>query len=141
MKHFDQDGLSFDYPDDWSLEREEAEGGWMVTVQSPGGGAMAIVTLDRGMPAVEDVVQETLDMMKKDFPGLEATSALETLAGEVAVGHDMEFFSLDFTVSCSTRCFYGSAGTVRVLCQVSGPEEEQYEPALAAIRASIRSEE
>jgi hypothetical protein len=140
MKTFDEDGLSFSYPDDWSIEREAAEGGWTVTLQSPGT-AFAIVTLDREMPDVEEVAEATLEALKADYPSLEATSAVETLAGDMAVGHDLEFFSMDFTVSVATRCFYGAAGTVLVLSQVSGLDEEQYEPALTAIRASMRSAE
>jgi hypothetical protein len=59
----------------------------------------------------------------------------------MAVGHDVEFFSLDLSVTAWTRCFYGLAGTVLVLCQVSGADDEEYEPALRAICASMRSEE
>jgi hypothetical protein len=140
MKHFEEDGLSFDYPDDWTLQREGGPDGWTVTLQSPGT-AFALVTLDRNLPAVEEVAEAALDALKQDYPSLEATSAVETLAGEVAVGHDVEFFSLDLTASCSTRCFYGAAGTVLVLCQVSGLDETEYESALGAIRASMRSEE
>jgi len=140
MKHFDEDGLSFDYPDEWKLQLEPGPDGWTVTLQSPGT-AFALITLDRTMPDVEEVAEAALEALKEDYPSLEATSAIESIGGEVAIGHDVDFFSLDFDVSCSTRCFYGTAGTVLVLCQVSGPEESEYEPALGAIRASMRSEE
>jgi hypothetical protein len=140
MKHFNQDGLSFNYPDEWTIEREAAAGGWTVTLQSPGT-AVAIVTLDRTLPKIEEVARTTLDALTEDYPSLEATSALETIAGELAVGHDVEFFSFDLTVNCSTRCFYGAAGTVLILCQVSGMDEEEYGPALGAIRASMQLEE
>jgi len=140
MKHFDEDGLSFDYPDEWTLQREPSEEGWTVTLQSPGT-AFALVTLDRGMPPVEEVAEAALNALKEDYPSLEATSAVEPVGGEVAVGHDVEFFSLDANVSCETRCFYGAAGTVLVLCQVTGLDASDYESVLGAIRASMRSEE
>jgi hypothetical protein len=140
MKHFDEDGLSFDYPDEWAIEREGVPDGWTVTLQSPGT-AFALITLDRNMPPPEEVAEAALEALKQDYPSLEATSAVEALGGEVAVGHDVEFFTLDMTASCSTRSFYGTAGTVLVMCQVSGLDESEYEPALAAIRASMRSEE
>jgi hypothetical protein len=59
----------------------------------------------------------------------------------MAIGHDIEFFSLDVPVTCWTRSFYGVAGTVLVLCQVADPDEADYESTLRAICASMRTEE
>src|SRR5947208_1292364 len=33
---FAETGVSFQYPENWRLEREEIDHGWLVTVQSPG---------------------------------------------------------------------------------------------------------
>jgi hypothetical protein len=140
MKLFADDGLSFSYPDDWRLEREEAANGWTVTVQSPGA-AFAMVQLDRDLPDPREMVQAALEALKADYPTLEADAALETVAGEMAVGHDIEFFSLDMVNTCKTRSFFGLAGTVFVMCQASGIDDEDYEPALGGIVASMRSEE
>jgi hypothetical protein len=137
---FHEDGISFVCPEGWSLEREPTDDGWAVTLQSPGT-AFAIVRLDKSMPAVEDVTAATLEALRADYPELEADNAIETIAGEMAFGHDVDFFSLDLSVTAWTRCFYGLAGTVLVLCQVSGADEDEYEPALRAICASMRSEE
>jgi hypothetical protein len=137
---FHEDGISFVCPEGWSLEREPTEDGWTVTLQSPGT-AFAMVRLDKSMPAVQDVAAATLEALRTDYPELEADNAIETIAGEMAVGHDIDFFSLDLSVTAWTRCFYGLAGTVLVLCQVSGADEDEYEPALRAICASMRSEE
>ena len=79
--------------------------------------------------------------MKADYPSLEAEATIETMAGEMAIGHDMEFFSLDMVNTAWTRSFYGLAGTVFVLCQASGADEEDYESALRGICSSMRSEE
>ena len=38
-RDFAEDGVSFSYPDDWRLEREEAEDGWTVTVRSVSAGS------------------------------------------------------------------------------------------------------
>lgn len=140
MKKFSDDGLSFSYPDDWRLEREETGNGWTVTVQSPGA-AFATISLDRDLPDPRQMVQEALQTLKADYPALEADAALETVAGEMAIGHDIEFFSLDMLTTCRTRSFFGLAGTVFVLCQSSGVDAEDYEPALRGLVASMRSEE
>jgi hypothetical protein len=139
-KHYSQDGLSFVYPDDWQLENEVGENGWSVTLQSPGA-AFALIQVDYNMPDPRQMVQEALDTLKSDYPTLEADATLETVAGEMAMGHEIEFFSLDMLNTCWTRSFYGLAGTVFVMCQASGVDAEDYEPVLRALCASMRSEQ
>jgi hypothetical protein len=134
---YEADGIRFAYPSTWGLEREESDSGWTVWLQSPGT-AFVTITLDADMPAVEQVVQETLDTLKSDYPALEADTALDTLAGQMAIGHDIHFFSFDLTNSCWTRCFYCDQGTVLVLCQTSDLELDEVEPIFQAIWASLR---
>jgi hypothetical protein len=138
-KHFEEDGVSFDYPEGWQLEREGAENGWTVAVQSPGT-AFLTVTLDGSMPATEEVAETVLEALRSDYPGLEASPRVETLAGQMAVGHDVQFFSFDLTNTCWTRSLYTEAGTVLVLCQTNDLELDEYEPVLRAICASLRVE-
>ena len=140
VKEFSSDGLSFNYPDEWALQREEDDSGWTVTVQSPAT-AFAVVRLDRDMPTIEQVAITALEALKDDFPKLQAESAIDTLAGEMAIGHDIEFFSVDVPTTCWTRSFYGLAGTVLVWCQVPALDEPEHESALRGICTSMRSEE
>lgn len=139
-KQFSEDGLSFTYPEEWRLEHEPAENGWTVTLQSPGA-AFAMIQLDRDLPDPRQMVQEALETLRADYPTLEAEATIEALAGEMAVGHDIEFFSLDMLNTCWTRSFYAPAGSVFVLCQATGADEEDYESTLRGICASLRSEE
>src|SRR5688572_16267358 len=106
MRTFSADGLSFDYPADWRLSREESGDGWAVTLQSPGV-SFALVRLDRAMPSAGEVAEAALSALRADYPGLDARTAVETMAGEMAIGHDVEFFSMDIANVCWTRCFYG----------------------------------
>lgn len=139
LRTFAEDGLAFDYPADWKLDREESEDGWAVTLQSPGA-AFALVRVDRSMPPAPDVVNSALEALRADYPALEARSAVEPMAQEMAIGHDIEFFSFDLVNSCWTRCFYGPAGTVLLLCQAPDAEADHGEQ-LLAIGASMRVEE
>lgn len=139
-KQFHEDGLSFRYPADWKLEHERADNGWTVTLQSPGAG-FAVVQMDYNMPDPRQMVHEALETLQGDYPTLDADAALETIAGEMALGHDVEFFSLDMLNTAWTRSFYGLAGTVFVLCQTSGADEKDYEPEMRALCASMRLEE
>src|SRR5262249_27644619 len=126
-------------PDDWSLTREADADSWTVTLQSPGTG-FAVIRLDHDMPDIGEVAQIALEALKQEYPTLEAEAAVDMLAGEMAVGHDMQFFALDFAATCWTRSFYGAAGTVLVMCQVSDIDQDNHEPALRALCASMRTE-
>ena len=139
-KQFKEMGISFRYPDNWTLEREESDSGWTVSVQSPGT-AFLVVSCDSTLPTTEEVLEATLEALRSDYPALEADACVDSLAGQMAVGHDVRFFSLDLTNTCWTRSIYTGAGTVLVMCQTSDLELDRYEPVLRAICASLEVEE
>jgi hypothetical protein len=139
-KHFAEDGVSFSYPDNWRLEREEADNGWTVSLQSPGT-AFLTVTFDADMPDTQEMAEAALEALREEYPTLEASSHIDTLAGQMAVGHDIEFFSFDLTNTCWTRSLYADAGTLLVLCQTNDLELDEYGPVLRTICASLKVEE
>jgi hypothetical protein len=136
MAEFEQDGVGFRYPESWKLERDETETGWTVTVQSPQT-AFFMLTFDDDMPAQELMAETALEALRSEYPELEADEAVESVAGQPAVGHDIRFFSLDLTNTCWTRSFYGGSGTLLALWQANDLELEEVEPIFQAIRASL----
>jgi hypothetical protein len=139
-QHYQADGISFDYPDAWRLEREESADGWTVMLQSPGTAFMTL-TYDQSGATIEEVADAALEALKADYPTLEIQPRVDTLAGQMAVGHDIQFFSLDLTNTCWTRCLYCADGILLVLCQTNDLELEQYEPLLLAICSTLKVEE
>jgi hypothetical protein len=139
MTEFTRDGLRLMYPEGWKPDVEAAEGGWTLTIQSPGT-AFLVMRMDSSLPTCEEVVDATLEALKAEYKDLDARATLETIAGDMAVGHDIEFTSMDVPTECWTRSFYGPAGTVLVMGQVSGLDVEEYGPVLEAIRGSISVE-
>jgi hypothetical protein len=137
---FRHEGLSFRYPLGWELEREETDDSWTVTLQGPGTAFMTI-TMNEDIVPLEQMAQEVLDALRSDYPGLEAEPCVEPLAGQMAVGHNIQFFSLDLTNTCRTRSFHSDQGTVLVLCQANDLDWEESEPAFKAVCASLRVEE
>ncbi len=137
---FEEDGVRFQYPDNWKLTREEADNGWTVSVQSPDT-AFFLVAFDKTMPEVGEVAETVLETLRADYPGLEAEDALESVAMQPALGHDITFFSLDLTNTCRTRCFYSDAGTILLMWQANDLEFDAVEPIFKAICASLRLEE
>jgi hypothetical protein len=134
---FSEDGVAFTVPEGWAVEREETTEGWAVTLQSPGA-AFALFSLDRRMPEPAEMVAADLEALREDYPALDVRPAIDMLAGEMAVGHDAEFFCLDMPCTRWTRSLYAGAGTLLVLCQISDADEEDYESALRGVCASLR---
>lgn len=137
---FAEDGLSFQYPESWTLQREEAEAGWTVSLQSPDT-AFVMVSFDGNMPETELMAETALEALRAEYPGLESDECFETVAGQPACGHDIRFFSFDLTNTCWTRSFYCGRGTVLVLWQANDLELERVGPVLQAICASLRVDE
>ncbi len=136
---FQADGIRFQHPDNWRLTREDTETGWAVTVQSPAT-AFFVLTFDNEMPDIDLVTNTVLEALRSDYPDLEADDALEALAGQPAMGHDIRFFSLDLTNTCHTRSFYSDAGTILVMWQANDLELDEVEPVFLAMCKSLHVE-
>jgi hypothetical protein len=139
-KEFSEDGLSFRYPDDWRLTREEGEHGWTVTVQSPGT-AFLVLSFDADLPPPEQMANTAVEALRSEYPGLEADPCVDTLAGRMAVGHDMNFFSFDLSNTAWTRSLDAERGTLLVWWQANDLDLGTSEPVLQAILASLRVED
>jgi len=136
---FERAGISFQYPEGWRLEREENESGWTVHLQSPGTAFMTL-TCDETMPQSEEMAETALEALRADYPTLEAEALSETLAGQTAVGHEIEFISFDMVNSCWTRSFPCKAGTVLMLCHTSDIDPAPFGTVLRAVCATLRVE-
>jgi hypothetical protein len=136
---FHEDGIGFRFPENWTLEREDYESGWTVSVQSPDT-AFLTVTYDADAPDIARMSDSALDALKAEYPGLEAEPKVESIAGQPAVGHDVRFFSFDLTNTAGIRSFQTETGTVLVMWQYNDLEQERNEAVLRAICASIQEE-
>jgi hypothetical protein len=133
---FHDGGLNFLYPENWRLEREASEGGWTVTLQSPGT-AFIVISLRGDSPDAAEVADTVLAALREEYKELEAEECTGSFAGKPAVGHDIQFFSLDLTGTCWTRVFDTPQGTILVMCQCSDLEPEKNEEVLRAICKSM----
>lgn len=136
MKTFARDGVSFAYPNDWTIDFDDSGSGWSATVQSRGT-AFAVVSLWPDADGIGRVADESLAVLTAEYPGLDAEPAVDTVAGAPAVGHDIDLLTLDLVATVWTRCVETTAGPLLVLLQVSDLDRAQYEPALRAVLASV----
>src|SRR5260370_36810348 len=79
----EEDGIRFRYPENWSLERQENESGWTVSVQSPGT-AFLLLSYDESMPETEEVAGAALEALREDYPDLDADACVDSVAGQPA---------------------------------------------------------
>ena len=134
---YDDRGIRFEYPEEWELEVTDSGQVTTVSVQAPSGLAFALVTTDDSCPPPAEVADEALAAMREEYPTLDAAPALETIDGHRAVGHDVEFISLDMTNTCTIRCFRTPRRTVLVFGQWSDLGDEDAEDLLRAVRRSL----
>lgn len=136
MNQFVQDGISIRYPGDWQIDQDEVEQGWTIVLQSPST-AFLMMTYDDTMPEIESMADTALEALRLEYPTLEAEARVESIAEQRAVGHDMNFFSLDLPATCWTRCLYAGTGSLLILCQSSDIDLDGARPVLQAICALL----
>ena len=134
---YDDRGIRFEYPESWELEETDDGQTTTLSVQSPGGLAFALVTIDETRPEPDEVAEAALTAMREEYPTLDAVPALETIDGHEAIGHDAEFFSLDMTNTCAIRCFRTPRRTILVFGQWSELEGDDAESRIRGVRQSL----
>jgi len=133
---FDRDGIAIDYPDHWTTDTEETDDGWTALFQSPDT-AFVMLSLHPDIDDQAYLAEEVLKTLREDYPDLEATPAVESLAGQPAVGHDIAFVALDLTNTAWTRVAAAGEGSVLFMAQFSDIDETAHEPTLRAMQACL----
>lgn len=139
IESFDRDGVRFKYPANWRPDAESADadgGAWTVVLQSPGT-AFLLVSLRPEAATPAELADETLAALTAEYPQLDAEDVVETLAGRPAIGHDVDFLTLDTAVSCRTRCVDTPAGPVLLMGQTGEYDRPTAEAVFAAVFASL----
>jgi hypothetical protein len=134
---YEDHGIRFLYPEGWEIEVTDEASVATVALHAPDGLAFALVTVDDNRPAPTMIADQALEAMREEYPALEASPARETINGHNAVGHDIEFISLDLTNNCAIRCFRTDRRTVLVFGQWSDLEDEDAGAVVAAVRHSF----
>lgn len=136
-RQFQRAGIGFQYPSHWTTETDETDDGWTVSVQSPET-AFLLVSLRGDAAGASEMADLTLEALRGDYQEIDAEEAVDTLAGQPAIGHNIDFMTVDTPVTCWTRCVESPAGVVLVMYQTSEFDRERNEPLLRAICQSFR---
>jgi hypothetical protein len=141
ISEFNQSGVSFRYPANWRLDAENSgESEWTVSVHSPST-AFVLLSLRPDARDPADLADQTLEALKSEYTELDAENCVETIAGHLTIGHDIDFLTVDTAISCRTRCLDTPSGPLLVMCQSSEFDREQNDPVLRAIVASLQVDE
>jgi hypothetical protein len=139
LQAYNDNGIRFEYPGNWELEVTEDGPRTTVTVNAPSGLAFAMVTLDTSGEVVPtDLADEALGALRDEYPGLEASPVKEVIDGHEAVGHDVEFISLDLVNSSTIRCFNTPRRSILYFAQWSDlTDDTDPEAELKELRQSL----
>jgi hypothetical protein len=136
---FDSLGISFQYPDNWTLDDSDALlGRKSVTVYSPGG-AFWSVAIHSATADAARLVGTIVETMRQEYQGLEAEEAEESLAGHRLVGYDLAFYCLDLTNTAQVRGIQTSHSAYTIYCQAEDREYERVKRVFQAMTVSLLS--
>jgi len=134
---YEDHGVRFEYPKDWTVEVTEDGPETTIDVQHPEGLAFALLRADQTRPDPAALADEALAAMRAEYPELEAVPVIETLHEHVATGHDVDFFALDIANGARIRCFRSPRRTVLVFGQWSDLGEEELSDVVQGVFRSI----
>ena len=133
-------GISFQYPDNWTIDEEDALAGRKsVTVYSPGGAFWSVALHSPSADHVK-LAKGVVEAMRQEYGELDAEEAHETLAGHEMIGYDLSFFSLDLTNTARIRCLRTGQKTWTIYYQAEDREFARVQLVFQAMTTSLLSE-
>jgi hypothetical protein len=140
IKPFEKNGIRFRYPDFWTSEIEDSDAGWTASLASPAT-AFIVLSLHLEEDDPSRLADTALAAMRESYLDLEADPVMETIAGQPAIGFDVNFFTLDLTNTCWIRSLQVPEGCLLILSQCTDGEIETNGAVLKAIQTSLEIEE
>jgi hypothetical protein len=134
---FDNLGLRFLYPDNWTVETEEARRGLpTVSAYSPGGAFWTVVLQPAGSEPTE-LAKVALETMSQEYEELDSESVREKVGQTELVGFDVNFYCLDLTNTAWIRAGKTDLATYLILCQAEDREFGEVAHVFRAMTASL----
>jgi hypothetical protein len=135
--NFEQFGIRFQYPDNWTLEADDLlKGQGAVSVYSPGGGFWSLTVHDPS-DEPDELVDAVVDTMRNLYEELDAEESVETIDGRQVPCCEMNFYYLDLTNTATVRVISSARANYLVLCQAEDREFAELENVFAAMTASL----
>lgn len=134
---FDRLGLTFDHPDNWTVDVDDANGlQAAVTAYAPDGGFWSVSAHAPGGPAA-DLAAAVVEEMRSQYQELDSEAVEEGVGGRILRGFDLNFYCLDLTNTAQVRTLETPDAVYLLLCQAEDREWEETAPVFAAMTASF----
>ncbi len=114
---YDDHGLSFEYPRQWTVEVAEDGPLTTINVEHPAGIGFVIVTIDDSCPDPGEVADTILETLREEYSELEDDPFEEVVNKRLVSGFDVQFFALDLSNTARIRCFRTLDRTILVYGQ------------------------
>lgn len=135
--HFSQFGLAFDYPDNWTVDTDDAGGRRAtVTVYSPEGAFWAVSAHAPGGEAAA-LSEAVVKQMQQEYQDIDSEAARDSVAGSTLSGYDLNFYCLDLTNTAAVRTLTTPEAIYLFFCQAEDREWERISHVFAAMTASF----
>jgi hypothetical protein len=134
---FDALGISFQYPENWTLDDSDARlGRRSVTVYSPEG-AFWSVSIHPASHKTEAIAAKIIKAMQEEYESLEVAEATETCSGQELRGYDLAFYCLDLTNTATIRIARTPQYVYAIYCQAEDREYERVRNVFQAMTISM----
>jgi hypothetical protein len=125
LKTYTGHGLVFQYPTDWTLSEDEADGEVTVSLQTPSA-AFWSLTAFADRPAAEDVLGAVLTAYRDEYPEIDVYGVSATVCQLPAEACDLDFVCLDLVSSAALRSFESLSRTFLIVYQGLDQELERF---------------
>jgi len=138
--HFNQYGIAFQYPENWTLDDEEMEDlpeeRHVVTVYSPGGAFWSVTVHPRSADP-RKLAKAAAKAMKEEYEGVEVEDACDSCLGNELTGYDFNFIYLDLTNTAQIRSLERPHAVYTIFCQAEDREFEAVRKVFEAMTVSL----
>ena len=136
MSIFEEHGISLEYPDDWALTEESADGQLAISIESPGS-AFWMLSVIKGRPSAEDVVAAALESFQREYDNRDVYESAEQICLLPTVACDIDFECVEMLNHAAFRACETDAATLFVMHQCPQTEESQFKNDLDRITDSL----
>ena len=134
---YDKMGIQFQYPENWTLDENEAlTENNSISVYSPSGAFWTVMIYPPGEDAAK-LAADVLSAMRGEYDNLDAEAVQETIDGHRLLGYDLNFYCLDMTNSAVVRSLQLPAQTMVIHYQAHDREFGSIEPVFRAMTTSL----
>ena len=131
-------GIQFEYPDNWTLDEEEARDSRnAATVYAPTGAFWSVNLQPSGDADPTALVDSVLETLRQEYPDLDGEPVIETVEGRNLIGYEANFYCLDLTNTAQIRAVQSPFGIFVILAQAEDREYQRLSPVFQAMTISL----